>query len=481
MKRQLNVPNAMLLTSVLAACTWLVQADQQDHKAPALSQCAQRILQHIKRGDVRLAIGAAADYELDLLGRYQPPSYEMGLFQDEATHLAFHSPFVDWKRLDAKKLDLPKELLMTGVSFLLGLEGASEEDRLVVMSINLKQLERRMAGNSSDLSLSSDRGLLFITQMVSGQFGVAKSHQFKRLGDYRVLDVELAPALIGPNLRMILLPHGGTTILFLLRSAAGDFASNLERLEELVKTASFDYKPANTVAIGAARAKSDRSSPESLIECVEALAALGEYTATAEDLADLRSLLHKQMPGVKITGQVASFPAYGITVKNPDPAKWKFSLINDGPVTGVFMEDQFSVNEEGIVIGVVDLFFAYGPQLVRLLNSEESAKSTLIGAGRGGSTMLGSIESERLTTLNGSLAYESIVVPNLPSLKARVQWVNCTDYGLMILLFGDAREFDAKIAECDRIVRDNVSWPTPASGVASALIQHSSLQLKPTR
>lgn len=206
-------------------------------------------MRHIDRGELREAIGLAADYELDLLRRHTEGTYDNGLFQDADSHVSFHSPFVTWQRMDAHQLNLPKEMLLTGVSLLLGLERASEEDRLVVMSLNLNQLERRISKDSSGPSMSSEHGLAMIAQLVVGQFGVVKSKRPRTIGDHRVWDMEVAPMLAGSEMRVMMLAHDGTVVIFLLASSDLERQSDEARLEELVKTTGFDFKPVNRTAI----------------------------------------------------------------------------------------------------------------------------------------------------------------------------------------------------------------------------------------
>jgi len=447
---------AVVLTWALAS--YSDEGDARRPVAEVAGNYSARIRRAVRRGEYRTAIVTAAEYERELLSRYKAPTYEMGLFQSEAEHISFHCTFDTWKPIDMEKLELPKALLMMGFSVLLALEGPSAEERFVAISMNLEQMERRIGVQQGDAGFRTDRALQLIGHMFSSNMGVVKGQCFQRIGDHRVLHLEVATPGVGPDVRVVLLPHGGRVFVFLLVSPAGDITANEAKLHDLIKTASFDYKPEDKEAIAAERAKSIRSDPESLLLCVQRLAALGEYGAAAEDLADLRHAIYNRMPKARVSGDVGICPGYGITLKNPDPDRWRLSAQQEGCIKGILLQDKFSVNEEGIMVGVVDFVMAYGPQFSELLGNEEAQKQALISFGRGAAMSAGQIENERFTTVKGCLAYEAVVAVNVPGVKARIQWVLKSDFAVMVLVLGSARNFESRTAEADRIIRDYLQF-----------------------
>ena len=209
-------------------------------------------------------------------------------------------------------------------------------------------------------------------------------------------------------------------------------------------------------AVAAARAKVDRQSVESVLQRVERLANLGEYNAAAENLADLRLLLHGRLPRPAVKNNKASCPAYGVTLENPDPRKWKLSTQQEGMLQAILLEDKWSVSDEGIMVMILDTAMVYGPEVAQMLQDEENSKETMIYTGRGGAMSAGRIESERFTTIKGSIAYEAIIVPNIPGMKVREQLIQRPGHMLMVLLFGSANNFEDKLAECDRILDEHM-------------------------
>ena len=416
--------------------------------APQITALAQR-------HEYRQAIAKAADYEQELLSLYPSPRYEMGLFQSEANHIQFHCPFTGWKpaKFAEEEAEVFQKLKMAGFEALLALEGASDQQRLTVFGINASRLTQRTGLNQAEFNLSSDQGVQFVAQMVAGSFGTVKSHRFQTIGDHRVLCLELATPFMGPEIRMLLLPTDQQIFGFLLASPAGDNAENVKKLDELVMTASFDYQPEDAEAVAAERARSSRPSVESRLDCAQRLAARGEFNAAGEELTELRHLLYGRMPKPTVEGDLASCPAYGVTLRNPDPARWKLSCMSDGVFQGVVLEDRFSVNGEGILIGVVDQLVTFGPQVVSMMNNdEETRRQSLIDSGRGAAMMIGQIESERLVPIGGDMAYEGIIKPNMPGVKARIRCIGKGDYALMIFVLANASDFDAKAEEADQIV-----------------------------
>jgi len=451
-----------------------VGAEPKPNVREVVREFTREIVALVDQGDHRGAIAKAADYELALLNNYPPPSYEMGLFRSEAVHASFHCPFVEWKQVDMDKEPELKELrklAIVGWDFLLVLEGKSEEERLMVACIDTKQLTQGVGAQDGLPDMCSGQGLQFIAQMIAGKFGAVKSQQFRDVGDHKVLSLEIKGPMMAPDVRIALLPNSPQIYAFFLISPGRTIVANERRLDELMKTASFDYQPEDARAIAAERSEGNRKEIRDLLVCVSHLAELGEYRAAGADLAELRLLLHGRMPAPTVNDNAGTCPAYGVTLTNPDPDKWKLSVNRDGVFQGLMLEDRFSVHGEGIMVGVVDFLTAYGPQLVKMMSDdEEMGKQMLIDSGRGGAAMLGEIESERLVSIRGSMAYEAVISPNMPGVKARIQCINKSDYAIMIFMLGDKRTFDAKTAACDRIVTDNVQFTRPVNQAKSNVV-----------
>ncbi|HNT86520.1 MAG TPA: hypothetical protein PKL84_01525 [Candidatus Hydrogenedentes bacterium] len=408
----------------------------------------------IAREDYLGGIRIAAEYEQELLTQYKAPTFEMGLFQSEAAHISFHNPFDGWREVSPEELDIPKEIVMTGFVPLLLLEDPTAGKRVAVFLINGKQLERRTGVADQMPSFDSEVGLQLLAQMTSELFGVAKGSAATTIGDHRVLSVEIAPPVYGTAGRMVLLARDGLVFSFVLVSTATDMSACNAKLEDLIKTASFDHKPADLAAINEHRDDCDRQDIASVLKCAENLARLGEYNAAAEDLADLRLLFYQRLPQACVNGDTGAIPAYGVRLKNPDADKWNLTAETAGAMQMVLIEDKYSVYGEGLIVMAVDTNIMYGPQLDEMLGSEEQERDSLIGAGRGGTMILGQIERERFTKIKNSLAYEAIVTPNMPGLKGRSLVLKRPGHLLVIMSLVNASEFELKLAEHDRILDD---------------------------
>ncbi len=410
----------------------------------------------VAREDYLGGIRIAAEYEQELLTGYDAPTYEMGLFQSEAAHISFHSPFDGWKEVSPEDLDIPKEIVMTGFVPLLLLEDPTAEKRVAVFLINGKQLERRTGVADQMLSFDSEAGLQLLAQMICEFFGVAKGSAVTTIGDHRVLSVDIAPPAYGTAGRLVLLARDGLIFSFVLVSTATDMTAYNAKLEDLIKTASFDYEPADIAAIDEHRDDCDRQDIASVLKCAESLARMGEYNAAAEDLADLRLLFYQRLPQACVNGDTGAIPAYGVRLKNPDPDKWNLTAETAGAMQMVLLEDKYSVYGEGLIVMVVDTNIMYGPQMDEMLGSEQQERDSLIGAGRGGTMTLGQIERERFTKIKDSLAYEAIVTPNMPGLKGRSLVLKRPGHLLIIMSLVSASEFEQKLAEHDRILDERL-------------------------
>jgi hypothetical protein len=452
----MQVLKVLLVVVALATFAPSTFGEQKTNLTDIGNMFEKKILEHVQKNEFRKAIIVAAEYEQELLSRYHPPIFQIDLFQSEADYLSFHNSFTDWQQADMKELQIHEWLPMMGLNPLLALQGKGEDDRLFVHSMNFGQLERRMGMGEPGKTELTDQKLLLAATMMSGNFGVVKSHEFKTIGDHRGLVLHLGTPAGGAPMLSVHLPHDGRLYAFLLASSLSKRQEHEQRLFELIKTVSFHYKPADAVQIGAMRDKfKGRDDPSSLLQVVRQLSTVGEYNAAAEELARLRLLVSQLMPKPAVSGNVARYPAYGVSLANPDEKKWKLSIQGTGATTMLLLEDKWSVKQEGLGIFVLDTILAYGPGATKALEDEALAKQLLIGAGRGAALSLGTaIQEERFTTVKGQVAYEALVDTNIPGgVKAKVLCLRRSGFMLASVMLADAQAFQKKIEEYEKILQ----------------------------
>ncbi len=416
-----------------------------------------KIKQQVNNEKYLDAISTAAEYEQALLSRYPPGSYELGLFQSQAHHLSFHSPFEGWLREDLKEMGIPEWLPAMGFDIPIALKGKVEDDKFVVVSFDMGKIMKRIGGDEAGKTELSDQELRMGAQAVAANFGVIKNEEFKTVADHRILVSEIGTPGLGPSIILASLARGGRIYGFLLTSSAGARTENEKRLYDLIKTVDFKYKPPDAVKIEATRQRvTGKTDISQLLACVRELALAGEYGAASDDLSTLRLRIAEKMPKPQIVGNVARYPAYGLSLTNPDPNKWKLSIEATGGMAMLVLEDRFSVYNAGVGVGVVNLVLAYGPQWTKLMGEDEDEderKSFLSMAGRGGLvSMGGSIESERFRLFKGSFAYEGVASMNLPNTKVKALWIPKPGYALMVIMMVEASKFNEQSAEYETLL-----------------------------
>ena len=414
-------------------------------------QFTAKILSLTEKNNYQAAIRAAAKYEQELLWRYAPARHEMGLVQSEAEHISMHSHFDGWKPLSASELGIPKGLTMAGFSVVVAQRGDSDEERFTCFALNMGRLADRLSGGAPGELFKSDKALLMIGRILARNLGTVRSHRFRKLGDHRVLYLDVAGPQFGPEIRIVILRHDGTMFAYMLMSPAGDIEKNEELLVDTIKTTSFDYKPPDKAAIARIRKGCTRTA-WSILECVGALGDIGEYGATARELTALRRLLFSRLPSPTVSGDTASCPAFGISLTNPDTSRWKLGVLQEGPMQMILLTDRHSVSEEGIAVAAIDLVMMYGPEFADLITQEGAKKEFLLSGGRSGASFLGQIQTERFVLVKGWLAYEAVVLPDLPRMRARVQFIIMDGHALVLCVMGNPSEWESRLAECDRII-----------------------------
>ncbi len=434
------------------------------------------------------SICTATDYEQALLSRYPASTFELGLFQNEAHNISFHSPFEGWTQKSLKDMKIPEWLPMLGFDILIALQGKVEDDKFMLFSYDLGKIKLRIG--VQEKSEVSDQELVLGSQMIASNFGVVKNQEFKTVGDHRLLFIEINTPLLKPSVILANLRHGGILYTFLLSSSAGNHAENQKRLYDLIKTLDFKYKPSETLKIQAIRQKlTDKTDIIQVLRCIRELALIGEYRAASEDLSKLRLAIVQKMPKPIIDGNIARLSAYGIKFTNPDPYNWKLSIQSKGILDMVVLEDRFSVNPAGIVVGVINTILAYGPKAAHITGesgSEQERKVFFSGGGRAGLLSMGvNIESERFRMFRGVFSYEGVGSANIPNTKVKSIVVPKSGYIIMILMFIDALNFNARSLEYEELLEkylhiesSNVIEPKPIDS-QKAMELPKPIELKP--
>ena len=138
-------------------------------------------------------------------------------------------------------------------------------------------------------------------------------------------------------------------------------------------------------------------------------------------------------------------------------------------MTTLSLEDKFSVTPTGVMVGLANTVLTYGPQFVEVLNDsrdEEMMKGLLKSAGRSGLMNSGSeLESERFRMFKGMFAYEGIAKTHIENTKITVTCAASADYLLFVLRLVDARSFEEKAAELEKLIDRYLEIEPPANKI----------------
>ena len=378
----------------------------------------------------------------------------MDLFQSEADHLSFHSHFIGWKQIGLKELGIPGWLSMMGFNYLLTLEGKTENDRFILLSVNFGQIEQRLGQGNTNKKVFTDEKLLQAATMLASNFGVVKKQEFKTIGGHPVLVLNIGLSQT-KSITAINLGYNRRFYSFMLVSSIRNRTANEEHLIETIKSADFQYKLLNETKIKKIDEQFiEKNDPKSILQCVKQLATIGEFNETANKLAILRNILSQRMSKPFIKKNVAYHPAYNIKLLNPNTKKWKLSVQNSGSNAVLLLEDKWSVKEEGIGVIVMDTVLAYGSQAAKAIQTEKMKKELLIGFGRGGANSLGNIESERFTEIKGDLAYEATILTNMAGgIRAKSLSMLRPGFVIGIIMLVDSNTYNTKFDEYDKIIK----------------------------
>jgi hypothetical protein len=454
-----NLISIFLVLSFLLFASAVYAEDLTYSKSVAAvcDEFESQIQSSVDRESYLEAISAAAEYEQALLSRYPASTFEMGLFQCEAHHITFQSPFEGWTQQNLKEMGLDEWLPTMGIDVLITLKGEVEDDKFVLFSMEFGKLMQRIGGDEFANVDLSDQDLVSAAQMMASNLGTVENQEFRSMGDHRILVLDIATPILGPSVIMANLAHNRCIYCFLLTSSAGNYTENENRLYELIKTVDFNYRPPDQTKIESIRQKlTSKADISQVLGCVRELALAGEYGAAGDELSLIRSLIAQRMPPPVVEGDLARYSLYGITLRNPDPEKWNLSVNTQGAIGMLILEDRFSVNSSGIAVGVINKVLSYGPHAEKLTgenDQEEENKSFLSSVGRGGLLSIGGeIESERFRMFKGSFAYEGVASPNVPRTKLKIIVFQQPSCFVMVLMFMETLNFEAQAEEYETLV-----------------------------
>ncbi len=392
------------------------QADTQNPHSDLCDKFEAQITSCLKGDKIRDAISAVSEYEEAVRACYPAPTYANGLFQSEAEHVSFTCPFDGWTQLTGKHSGVPEWLPSIGVDVTLILTNKKTDDRLAVMSADLKGMSPTPGEAAAG---DTERNMTIFANIMGRTFGVQKTSNVLDIGDHRALAVEYA----GPDgnaVQMYMLSNGSRLDAFIVFCAQSEKSAMKAKLLSMVKTVDFHYKPTDTIRIAAIRAKvTDANDVKQQLQCVRELTQSGDYGDAGLDLNTLRQVIAGRIPKPVESAGGMQYDTYGITVSNPDSTNWKCGIQMTNGMAMMMLENRTSVALNGMIVGVMDPLVSYGAHADKMVGAgvgEEANKEFLSNAGRGGLLKIGvAIESARYRTFKGMLAYEGIVQMNVPN------------------------------------------------------------------
>ena len=421
------------------------------------------VLKSMQAKNFLSAVRASGEYEETVLGLYPAPTFELGLMQNQAHHLSMQSSFDGWTQESLKALDLPDWLPSMGFDLLLALKGPQEGDRFVVMAMDLGKVAKRMGLKDADpLGKISDQYLLTSAQMFSQNFGAIDTLDLRNYGPSRAAVAKMKAGVGEAPSLIVCLGNNGIVYAFLVTSTNEHQADNLKKLEQTIKSLDFTFKPADDMAIAAARKTiRDEGDVSQSLACVRQLAAVGEYNAAVDELSHLRVVIGDQMPKPVVENNVARYDLYGLTLKNPDAKRWKLSQDSTGNMAMLLLEDRNSVSDGGIMVAVINMTFVYGPKAGAAISdpkNDEMRRNMVLSAGRGGILNIGGeIDSEQFHTFKELLGYEAVAtITKADNLKVKGTFLIDGDCLVMIMEMVDARNFKVNVAEYDKVLDDSL-------------------------
>jgi hypothetical protein len=170
------------------------------------------------------------------------------------------------------------------------------------------------------------------------------------------------------------------------------------------------------------------------------LALIGELHEAIACAADVRSAIAATLPKPQTVGNDISYPEYGVSLKNPDPQRWKPDIEAAGNAYMLGFNDQTNVNTTFVGVMIFDPLLLMGPAALESLGpdaKEEDVRNMLHSMGRGAALNIGTnLEGERFIKFQGMLAYEGVVTAHMPNTKVKVIAVHGTRAVYLAMLFG---------------------------------------------
>lgn len=452
-KRKLSAQCLQRLLVTACICLFLTVANASES-----TTIINKINQAIDSRAYRDAIRAMNEYELNIVSQFPKPSYSDGFFKCTKSGLSFHSPFDDWHTVSEDALEIDRNtLLQVGYDFLLTLEDSSETKQLMLLDINMNYVMRRMLNKAE---LPEVLGNIDIIKQQSVQltalFGALKSNRLEKINSYDVIIQEIVKVPGGPQTMIYIVYHKGRLFFFILKSSSEDMEQFQKDTKLLLK--SINIEP---YQISEANLASDIKTNLNRIAQLENKQDLH----TALDLLyDLRDKAKRKLPQPKVIGTKVLFSSYGVSLTNPD--KTKYSLQAETDNSGMCMamlKEKYAIGEEGLMVMLLDFTLAYSPAFVEMVKSDENIKrDTLVGVGRGGAINIGEIIEEQFVPFKGEMAYQAIVkMSAFNNMKARIMVVpsEAFDFAIMILQMNSSLNFNTKMAEYDKIIKNNIVAP----------------------
>lgn len=428
----------------------------QDYGFLAQAEKAEAtILANIQSADYSRAIVQILEYEKLLLSRYPPPTFEDEQFRSERHHVAFRSAFSGWRPDPSSGTSLRKSYSKMGADPLLMLRGRDPADKLMVLSLDLGKSFGRMGLDADDIGQNPDKLLVSMSRLMSMSLGKADEPEFEQIGEIDVLQTKLVTQDGLPGLLIALPAHDGKGMIgFMLVTSPRTAAQNTKMLHETIESTNLQYHPSDLERIKGIRSTvTAKEDLRGTLAATRFLAMSQEYNAAADALREVYTHVVEQLSTAAIEGNVGVFPAYGVSLKNPDEKRWGLQVQDVGSTKALVLTDRGSVKSEAIMIYILDPLTLYGSGVVEMTENDAELKKFLVSVGRAVLMTVGSgIEREQFSTFKGGMAYEAIASANLTGVKAKVRIADQSTFFLMILMLADESAFDEKFADYDNLL-----------------------------
>ena len=411
--------------------------------------------QKLKSQEYREAVKLMNKYELSIISQFPKPSYSGGVFKCSKTGLSFNSSFGNWKPMSEEDLEIDRtQLLQAGCDVLLMLEEPEEKKQFMLFNLDMRGTLRGMFSEADAEMAFNDINMIKNQSIQLGSFfGAVADIKSRKMNDFDLITQEIADIVGEPKTAIYIVHKKGQFFIFLIKEETDEiqeFKNDVMHLMKTVQVESFKQKTFTK-----------NSDIISDLNQVSTLEKKGELHDALELLKDVRDMAKSKMPKALKQGNKCIFPSYGVSIKNPDSNKFKLDMDNSTPgMSMAFLQEKYSVNEEGILVMILDLALSYPPAYLESVKKDDQVKrDMLIGAGRGGCMNTGELVQEKLIPFGEVTAYEGIVkMAAMNNMKARILVVPSRDfdYAVMIMNINSSYGFDKKLEEYDKIIKSSV-------------------------